>query len=182
MQSLHHIHQKQQLNNQPQSRCTSITFIIETMWPPLCQKFDLQALPTPTAVQKAGAALAVHFRIRLCDDIDVLQNTFFIILSSLILILSSEKLDITRNANDKEGADAIVSCLAPFLNPLQKGSGHQLANSWLCDISIQDSSSDQSDFFSHVTVTQLLVYATFGNGIFMFVLQRCCFSYYGGSN
>ena len=42
------------------------------MWPPLRQKFDLQALPTPTAVQKAGAALAVHFRIPLSDDIDVL--------------------------------------------------------------------------------------------------------------
>ena len=122
------------------------------MWPPFCQKFDLKALLTPTAVQKAGAELAVHFRIRLCDDIDVLQNSLFI-LSSLILILSSEKLDITRNANDKEGADAIVSCPAPFLHSLQKGSGHQLANSWLCDISFQDSSSDQSDFFSHVTVT-----------------------------
>ena len=83
--------QKQQLKNQPQSHCTSITFIIGTMWPPLCQKFDLQALPTPTVVQKAGTTLAVHFRIRLCNDIhvDVLQNTFSFILSSLILILSS---------------------------------------------------------------------------------------------
>ena len=76
----------------------------------------------------------------------------------------------------------VVSCPAPFLRPLRKGSGHQLANSWLCDVSFQDSGNDQSDFFSHVTVTQLLVHATFGNGIFMFVLQRCCFSYYGGSN
>ena len=59
----------------------------------------------------------------------------------------------------------IVSCPAPFLHPLQKGSGHQLANSWLCDVSFQDSGNDQSDFFSHVTVTQLLVHTPFGNGI-----------------
>ena len=30
----------------------------------------------------------------------------------------------------------LVLCPAPFLRPLRKGSGHQLANSWLCDVMI----------------------------------------------
>ena len=28
----------------------------------------------------------------------------------------------------------LVSCPAPFLRPLRKGAGQQLANSWLCDV------------------------------------------------
>ena len=57
----------------------------------------------------------------------------------------------------------LVSCPASFLRPLRKGSGHQLANSWLCDVSFQDSSNDQSDFFSHVTVTPRSAMASSGS-------------------
>ena len=43
----------------------------------------------------------------------------------------------------------VVSCPAPFLRPLRKGSGQQLVNSWLCDVMVTRSIS-RNDNYSYL--------------------------------